>query len=170
MDARPCCPIYEIPLLKIKECYPDPVLQSIASQAAQHFVDHELAKTIPQSILNEYNIEKPSVRTGLVLTGDQVISQEMQKAKLRESLPLALCVEMEGASVGQVCYEYGIPYAVIRIISDHANHHNATGFDVRRFVNQISGHYSTAIIKNIYCSLNRAVHQIVNSHFCKINI
>lgn len=91
----------------------------------------------------------PSVQAGLVLTRDKVISQEKQKAKLRENLPLALCVEMEGASVSQVCYEYGIPYVIVRTISDYANH-GGIPVDITRFVNQISGHYSTNIVKNIY--------------------
>lgn len=149
MDARPFCPIYEIPLLKIKAFQPDPLLESLAVQAAQHFVDKELMEVVPQDILREFQITRPSVQTGLILTGDNVISQEKQKAKLRENLPLALCVEMEGASVSQVCYEYGIPYVIVRTISDYANH-GGIPIDITRFVNQISGHYSTNIVKNIY--------------------
>ncbi len=67
-------------------------------------------------------------------------------------MPEALCVEMEGASVGQVCYEYGVPFAVIRTISDYANHEH-TPIDVKKFVNQVSGYYSVAIIKNMYASI-----------------
>jgi adenosylhomocysteine nucleosidase len=107
MDARPFCPMYEIPLLKIKECHPDPLLESLALQASQHFVNKEIMEVIPQAVLREFNIKQPTVKVGLVVTGDQVFSQDTQKAKLRELLPFALCVEMEGASVSQVCYEYG---------------------------------------------------------------
>jgi adenosylhomocysteine nucleosidase len=157
MDARPFCPIYEIPLLKIKEFHPDRLLESLAIEASQQFVNKELTEVIPYAILNEFNIEHPSVRTGLVITGDQVIAHDIQKTKLRKCLPLALCVEMEGASVAQVCYEYGIPFAIIRTISDYANHKN-TPADVKRFVNQVSGYYSAAIIKNIYQMLWLGFH------------
>ena len=67
MDARPFCPIFEIPLLKIKECPPDPLLESLAVQASQQFVDKELIEIIPQTVLNEFNITHPSVKTGLVI-------------------------------------------------------------------------------------------------------
>lgn len=149
MDARPFCPIYEIPLLKIKSCDPDLVLQKFAIKASEQFIDKDFLKMIPAPILDEFHITQPKLMKGLIITGDQVISQESQKTALRERLPDALCVEMEGASVGQICYEYGIPFVVIRTISDYANHQH-TPVDVKKFVNQVSGYYSVAIIKNMY--------------------
>ena len=149
MDARPFCPVYEIPLLKIRACHPDTLLEQLAMQASQQFVREEIPGVIPSTILNEFKIVEPKVLTGLVITGDQVISQDSQKIQLREKLPDALCVEMEGASVGQVCYEYGVPFAIIRTISDYANHEH-TPIDVKKFVTQVSGYYSVAIIKNMY--------------------
>lgn len=160
MDARPFCPIYEIPLIKIRECYTDPLLTLLAIQAAVQFVDQKLLELIPPSILQEFAILQPLVKTGLIITGDQIISQEIQKAKLREQLPQALCVEMEGASVSQVCYEYEIPHAVIRIISDHANHAN-TSVDIKKFVRQVSGYYSLEIIKNLYSLIGSNTNQKV---------
>lgn len=156
MDARPFCPIYEIPLLKIKECSTDPQLQNIAAQASHQFVDRELITLVPAAILKEFHIVKPKVITGLVASGDQVISQELRKANLRENLPHLLCVEMEGASVGQVCYEYGIPYVVIRTISDYANHEQIPT-DVKKFVKEVSGFYSLAIIKNMYALMGKQI-------------
>jgi nucleoside phosphorylase len=94
-------------------------------------------------------IVAPKVVEGLVITGDQVISQESQKKQLKESLPEALCVEMEGASVGQVCYEYGVPFTVIR---DYADHHH-TAIDVKKFVQLASAYYSMGIIENLYAHI-----------------
>lgn len=159
MDARPFCPIYEIPLLKIKECHTDTLLNQLALQASHQFVDQDVMSFIPRPILNEFNITSPSVKTGLVITGDQVISQDIQKAKLREQLPLALCVEMEGASVAQVCYEYGTPCVVIRTISDYTNHVN-TQIDVKKFVHQASGYYSTAVIHNMYSLFSSKINEL----------
>lgn len=149
MDARPFCPVYEIPLLKIKACNSDPLLESLASKASQEFIRNELTSTIPQTILNEFGIQQSKTVHGLIITGDQVISQEEQKVLLKEKLPEALCVEMEGASVAQVCYEYNTPFIVIRTISDFANHqHSPT--DVKKFVNQVSGYYAQGILNNLF--------------------
>ena len=152
MDARPFCPIHEIPLLKFIECHPDSLLEKLGTQAAEQFVKKEFQKQIPAAILSEFNIKQPKAVTGLVITGDQVISQDSQKLNLREKLPHALCVEMEGAGVSQVCYEYSIPCAIIRTISDYANHEK-THIDVKKFVSQVSGYYSVAIINNMYAGI-----------------
>jgi len=94
-----------------------------------------------------------------VITGDQVISQDIQKVRLIEQLPLALCVEMEGASVAQVCYECGIPCVVIRTISDYANHVN-TEVDVKKFIHQASGYYSAAVIHNMYSLILAEINEL----------
>lgn len=154
MDASPFCPVYEIPLLKITRLAPDPFLQKLALNASEQFATCGLQNNIPKHIQHAFQIFQPKVKEGLILTGDQVISQEVHKRQLKEQIPDALCVEMEGASVGQVCYEYGVPYAIIRIISDYANHEH-TPIDVKKFVQQVSGYYSVAIIENIYSYIKK---------------
>ncbi|MBS0655984.1 MAG: 5'-methylthioadenosine/adenosylhomocysteine nucleosidase [Verrucomicrobia bacterium] len=149
LNCNPFCPTYEIPLLKLSALKPDPTLELFAFQASQKCAQTDLQKTVPAAILSEYHIAVPKVVKGIVLTGDQVISKESQKQDLKEKLPDALCVEMEGASVGQVCYEYNIPFAVIRTISDYANHQELP-IDIKKFVTEVSGYYAESIIKNIY--------------------
>lgn len=151
VNAEPFCPKYELPLLKIKTIAPDPTLELFAYQAARKFAEQDIQKVIPESIMNEYHISLPQVVKGLVLTGDQVISQELQKRELKERLTSALCVEMEGASVAQVCYEYEVPFVVVRTISDYANHQEIP-VDIRKFVMEVSGYYSETIVRNMYTS------------------
>ncbi|MBS0622351.1 MAG: hypothetical protein JSR80_05280 [Verrucomicrobia bacterium] len=69
---------------------------------------------------------------------------------------------MEGASVSQVCYTYGVPCVIIRTISDYANH-QYTPMDVRKFITHVSGYYSSAIIKNIYALIKSAQFSAFNS-------
>jgi adenosylhomocysteine nucleosidase len=147
--------MYELPLLKITRLSPDPLLELFAVQAAQKCTQQDLQKIVPSAIMSEYHITTPKVVKGLCLTGDQVISQESQKMQLKQRLPDALCVEMEGASVGQVCHEYDIPFVVIRTISDYANHQELP-VDIRKFVMEVSGYYSEAIIKNMYVLIRDA--------------
>ncbi len=149
VDARPFCPIYEIPLLKIRSFDSDPCLKNLSIRASQNFIKADLNKLISADVLNEFHITTPQIYEGLVITGDQVISQDAQKTALRQNLPNALCVEMEGASVAQVCYEHGIPFVVIRTISDYANHEHNT-VDVKQFIRQVSGCYSVGVINNLY--------------------
>ena len=56
-------------------------------------------------------------KTGIILSGDKFISESSEKKKLAEDFGGIAC-EMEGASIGHVCYVNGTPFAVIRAISD----------------------------------------------------
>lgn len=55
--------------------------------------------------------------TGTVATGDQFITSPDEKRRIRETFG-AGAVEMEGGSVGLVCYVNAVPFAVLRCISD----------------------------------------------------
>ncbi|AHV97112.1 5'-methylthioadenosine/adenosylhomocysteine nucleosidase [Paenibacillus sabinae] len=73
-------------------------------------------------LLAERACRKLDVRyvTGRVLSGDQFIASHETVAMLREQLGGA-CAEMEGAALAQVCYMNGIPFVVIRAMSDKAD-------------------------------------------------
>ncbi len=55
--------------------------------------------------------------TGAVATGDQFLADEEKKALIRERFG-AIAAEMEGGSIGQVCYMNEVPFAILRSISD----------------------------------------------------
>ena len=56
-------------------------------------------------------------RTGTIATGDQFIAKEEQKNLIRTRCE-AIAAEMEGGSIGHVCYINKIPFAILRSISD----------------------------------------------------
>ncbi len=58
---------------------------------------------------------------GRVATGDQFICTEQQKEHIISSTH-AKCAEMEGASIAQVAYSNGVPFVILRAISDKADH------------------------------------------------
>ncbi|MBQ6824764.1 MAG: 5'-methylthioadenosine/adenosylhomocysteine nucleosidase [Clostridia bacterium] len=60
----------------------------------------------------------PTLR-GRVASGDQFIASDEQRVFIRTTFGAACC-EMEGASIGQVCYVNGVPFTVLRAISDGA--------------------------------------------------
>ncbi|MBQ3085279.1 MAG: 5'-methylthioadenosine/adenosylhomocysteine nucleosidase [Clostridia bacterium] len=56
---------------------------------------------------------------GTVASGDQFIADDAKRAFIRSTFGAACC-EMEGASIGHVCYVNQVPFAVLRAISDGA--------------------------------------------------
>ena len=54
---------------------------------------------------------------GVIASGDIFISDKKMGAKINKKFD-ALCVEMEGAAIAQVCYLCKVPFIVIRAISD----------------------------------------------------
>lgn len=59
-------------------------------------------------------------QTGIIASGDQFIGTPEQKKKIKENFNAIAC-EMEGGSVGHVCYVNGVDFCVVRAISDSAN-------------------------------------------------
>ena len=57
---------------------------------------------------------------GNIATGDQFVSTGEKKSYLKESFSAAAC-EMEGGSIGHVCFVNNVPFAVLRSISDNAD-------------------------------------------------
>lgn len=57
------------------------------------------------------------VEEGVIASGDRFISEDADKAFIRDTFGAIAC-EMEGAAVGQVCYVNSVPCCVMRAISD----------------------------------------------------
>lgn len=75
--------------------------------------------------------------TGRVVSGDQFISDKAKKQWLIENFD-GSCTEMEGAAIAQAAYLNGIPYLVIRAISDKAD--DSAGMDYQVFEEQAIRH------------------------------
>ena len=56
-------------------------------------------------------------RVGTIATGDMFMHDKHQKDKLHERFN-AIAAEMEGGSIGHVCYVNKVPFAILRTISD----------------------------------------------------
>lgn len=55
---------------------------------------------------------------GLICSGDRFISEASEVARIKGDFPDALAVDMESAAIAHVCTLRGVPFAVIRVISD----------------------------------------------------
>lgn len=66
---------------------------------------------------------------GLIATGDSFMSDEQRVNAVRELFPNMLAAEMEGAAIAQVCYQYDVPFIIIRALSDIAGKNSPVTFD-----------------------------------------
>jgi adenosylhomocysteine nucleosidase len=67
-------------------------------------------------------VENPRiVRSGLVLTGDQIVTSKAVRDALAREFPEGLCVDMETAAVAQVAQQNRLPWGAVRVTSDKAD-------------------------------------------------
>lgn len=83
------------------------------------------------------DIEGIQAKAGRVASGDQFIASA-EGVQFLASQFGAACAEMEGAAVAQVCARAGVPFVVIRSISDTADH--AAKVDYRTFMPLVAKH------------------------------
>ena len=138
---------FEIPLLSLTEIPSSEALQIKSEQAVKDYLQCDLTGDVDEQVLKNLNICKPTIYSGLIASGDQFISSENKMRELQQTLPDLLAVEMEGAAVAQVAYEYNLPFIVIRIISDKANDDSLIDFPL--FIDEIASHFTAGIIKRL---------------------
>jgi adenosylhomocysteine nucleosidase len=149
MDARPLMERFEIPLLDVTYFVTDAHLLDNTHKALTPLAeDNMLINSIGKDILHDFGIDRPALHIGDIASGDQFFASHAQKENLHTALPLTLCVEMEGAAVAQVCYEYEIPFLIFRVISDTAD--DQSHIDFPKFIQEVSSKYSVSIIKQLY--------------------
>ena len=141
MDASPLFPRFEVPLLDISRFAADTPLTAALAGACERFVEEE-GEALSRRFLTE---ARPVVHRGLIISGDKFVASATSVDLLRAALPDALAVEMEGAAIAQVCYEYGLPCAIVRTISDTADAHAPASFVT--FLTEIAGTYSSGILR-----------------------
>lgn len=82
-------------------------------------------------------------RRGIVASGDQFISSDEKKAFLVKTFNASVC-EMEGAAIGHVCIRNGVPFGVLRSVSDSGDDKASMSFP--EFA-ELAAKNSIAIIK-----------------------
>ena len=56
--------------------------------------------------------------TGLIVSSDSFIHTSEQRTHILKYFPDVMASEMEGAAIAQACHAFGVPFIVIRAISD----------------------------------------------------
>jgi adenosylhomocysteine nucleosidase len=151
MDASPLFPKYEVPLTGLSHFLTDSQLSGQVATAAQTFLDQDFMEAIAADERKQFRLGQPRLHRGLVASGDQFVSARDHIQQLNASLPGLLAVEMEGAAVAQVCFELGVPFAIVRTISDNANEDAAVDF--MSFVKSVAALYAFRIVKRLCANL-----------------
>ena len=100
-SLNPDYPVGKVPGLSVHAFEADPEMICLAYDAAQQIhADH--------------------ARQATVASGDQFVSSKTQKAKIVADTG-AICTEMEGTAIAHAAWRNGVPFVVIRAISDKAD-------------------------------------------------
>ena len=136
MDASPLFPRHEVPLYG----------------RARFAADAAMSQALARAAANALSSEGSRVHRGLMVSGDRFIAERTQNDALRADLPDALAVEMEGAALAQVCHDFGMPFAVVRTVSDRAD--DTAHVDFNRFVTEVASRHTLAIVTHYLRSLS----------------
>ncbi|MFP1724042.1 5'-methylthioadenosine/S-adenosylhomocysteine nucleosidase [Lonsdalea quercina] len=89
---------------------------------------------------------------GLVVSGDAFINGAEPLARIRNTFPQAVAVEMEATAIGHVCHQFGVPFVVVRAISDVADQASHLSFD--EFLS-VAAKQSTLMVEALVQSLGQ---------------
>ncbi|MEK5207645.1 5'-methylthioadenosine/S-adenosylhomocysteine nucleosidase [Psychrobacillus sp. FSL H8-0510] len=105
--------------------------------------DERLMKLAEEAV---YEIGKHQVATGLIATGDIFMHDPAKVEQVRIHFPQMKACEMEAAAVAQVCYQFEVPFVVIRALSDIAGKESSMSFD--EFL-PVAAKHSTQIVLQV---------------------
>lgn len=140
-------PTFRIPIIEQSYFKTDPDLTGRLCRAAERYLNSTLSKELDASHLSALGITAPKIHQGTIASGDQFISSKVKNQWLYEHVNNLKCAEMEGAAMAQVCYEYQIPYAVMRVVSDAANDEAPVSFD--SFVEQAAQYFTRGTLREM---------------------
>lgn len=147
MDASPLMEPFVIPILSKSSFSTDSARNGLLQSAIASFLK-EKQSYIAHELTDAFDIVAPKMVLGSIASGDQFISGGQAMHRIRQNLPGVVCVEMEGAAVAQVCYEYKVPFNIVRTISDKAD--DNSHIDFPRFASEVASRYAQGIIKNYF--------------------
>ncbi|MFT8870965.1 MAG: 5'-methylthioadenosine/S-adenosylhomocysteine nucleosidase [Sporolactobacillus sp.] len=71
----------------------------------------------------------PHYLVGTIGSGDVFMADDARLAALKVKFPAMKAVEMEAAAIAQTCYRFGVPFIIIRALSDIAGSSSAVSFN-----------------------------------------
>lgn len=124
-----------------------PELGAGQSPISSFVADEQLAQIIQQAARSV----APTIKTvrGRIATGDQFVCTQEARERIIGDFG-ALCCEMEGAAIAQACWRNGIPFVIVRAISDKADDTSKVEY---RFNEQQIAEHCAAIVAHAVAQL-----------------
>ena len=86
---------------------------------------------------------------GVIASGDIFVDNTALKLELRDGFGAA-AAEMEGAAIAQAATANGVPFVILRTISDLADHQANVSFDeLEQYVGKLAGDITVALLENL---------------------
>lgn len=86
---------------------------------------------------------------GIVASGDVFVDDSALKAQLRNGFGAA-AAEMEGAAIAQTAVANGVPFVILRTISDLAEHQANVSFDeLEQYAGKLAGDITVALLASL---------------------
>lgn len=101
------------------------------------------------------------VHSGEIGSGDQFIHDPEHIATIRALFPAMRAVEMEGASIAQVCFQMHVPFLVVRALSDIAGKESPLLFN--EFL-PLAARHSSALVMELLGAWSSAPDSAANKH------
>jgi adenosylhomocysteine nucleosidase len=103
-------------------------------------------KLVKAAVKGAEKIDQIEVVKGLIATGDSFMQDPARVAYIRDKFEDLYAVEMEAAAIAQVCYQFNVPFVVIRALSDIAGKESNVSFE--QFLGKAALH-SSVLVENI---------------------
>ncbi|WP_299492314.1 5'-methylthioadenosine/adenosylhomocysteine nucleosidase [uncultured Shewanella sp.] len=120
----------------------------MAQQPAAFTCDNQLVEAAKNAITH---IGEVKAIEGLICTGDSFICDPIRTKQMLAHFPTMAACEMEGAAIAQVCHQFGLPFVVIRSLSDNANNDSPVDFDTYLVK---AGHHSALMVMALLKTLS----------------
>ena len=116
----------------------------MAGMPAAYKADEELIKVAKEAVTE---VGTHPFAVGLICSGDVFMADPKRVEEVRQNFPTMKACEMEAAGVAQVCYQFDVPFVVIRSLSDIAGKQSNISFD--EFLPVAAKHSTEIVLKAI---------------------
>jgi adenosylhomocysteine nucleosidase len=98
----------------------------VPQMPANYLPDQTLVEAAEKASTSVENIQ---VAKGLIASGDSFMSDHERVEDIRAKFPALYAAEMEAAAIAQTCYQFDVPFVIIRSLSDIAGKDARVSYD-----------------------------------------